>query len=246
MANPLDSFKKLPTWGKVAVAAGGAGAAFFIWRAHSSAASAAPAADDGLSTPDAATGAGTGDGLPVDGGTGGDDGGLGTTTGYPDAAAWAAAAEAGLEEIGFDPQTVATALGAYLDGQRLTAAQFTIVTAARAEFDTQGLTLPPVVLVGTPTAGTGNTTPSIGGGHVVSLSNNEAVVGWTGANAKSYRVTLTGPGPENGRQSTVSTAQATYGGLEAGHNYTVTIVPVGADGKAGKSGKITFKTTKGK
>ena len=35
-------------------------------------------------------------------------------------------------------------------------------------------------------------------------------------------------------------------GLEAGHNYTVTVVPVGSNGKTGKSGKINVLTTKGK
>lgn len=244
MANPLDSLKKLPTWGKVAVAAGGAGAVYLIWRAHENAGTTAAAATDtGLATPDASAGDGTGDGFPVGDGSGDV---LGTTTGYSTAAAWSAAATAGLSEIGFDETTVADALGAYLAGNKLTAAQAAIVNDAKAEFDSTGLTLPPVVLAGTPTTITGNTTPAISNGHVVSVSNNEGVVGWTGANAKSYRVTLTGPGPENGRQATVSTPSATYGGLEAGHNYEVTVVPVGATGTTGKSGKISFKTTKGK
>lgn len=241
MANPLDSFKQLPPWGKAAVAAGGAGVVFLVWRARQNAA-AAPAS--GLSTPDAAAGAGTGDGFPVSSGTSGT---LGTTSGYGDNAAWSQAAQAGLSEVGFDSLAVAAALGAYLGGQRLTAGQASIVYAAIAEFGLPPVNPPPVVLTGgKPVASTGNTTPSVSGGHVVSVSNNEAVVGWAGKNAKSYRVTIHGPGPLNGRQDTVTAAQATYGGLEAGHKYDVTVVPVGADGRTGHAGTVTFKTTKGK
>jgi hypothetical protein len=246
MANPLDSFKGLPPWGKAAVAAGGAGAVYLVWRARKNAAAAAGTAAGGLTTPDAATGAGTGDGS-VTAGPGTVSGTTGTTAGYGTPDQWAAAAQAGLAQIGYDPQAVAAALGAYLAGQPLTSAQAAIVNAAKAEFDTQGLALPPVVLVpSTPPAHTGNTAPAVSGGHVISVSTSEAVVGWTGHNATSYRVKITGPGPLNGRQDTVTAPKAVYSGLEAGHSYTVTVTPVGANGHAGHPGQITVKTTKGK
>lgn len=245
MANPLESFRNLPPWGKAAVAAGGAGAVYLVWRARKNAAAAASSAG-GLQTPDAATGAGTGDGS-VTAGPGTVSGTTGTTTGYGTLDQWAAAAQAGLTEIGYDPQAVAAALGAYLNGQPVTAAQAAIVNAAKAEFDTQGLALPAVVLI--PASGpahTGNTAPGVSGGHVISVSSSEAVVGWTGSNAASYRVKITGPGKLNGRQDTVTAPKATYSGLEAGHAYTVTVTPVGANGHAGHPGQITVKTTKGK
>lgn len=37
MANPLDAFKKLPTWGKVAVIGGGVGVTWFAWKQHTAA-----------------------------------------------------------------------------------------------------------------------------------------------------------------------------------------------------------------
>lgn len=88
-----------------------------------------------------------------------------------------------------------------------------------------------------------STTPTVSGGHVVSVNNNDAVVAWTGRNATSYQVQLTGPGPENGRVATVGIAQASYSGLSAGHNYTVNVTPIGANGQRGVSGVIAFKTT---
>ena len=262
MANPLESFKKLPTWGKVAVAGGGAGAVYVAWRMkqNATAASAAPAADTGSgidpetgypvgSAQDEAALAELQGGYPVGSYTNGvDTGTVGTTSGYGTIAQWAAAAQAGLADIGFDPQTVADALGAYVSGQKLTSAEASIVNTARAEFDSSGLDLPAVVLTSsTGPATTGNTTPTITAGRVVSVSSNDAVVAWTGVgDATQWRVTITGPGKINGKTSTVNKPEATYGGLEAGHTYEVTVTPVGPGGKAGKSGKITVKTTKGK
>jgi hypothetical protein len=39
MANPLEAFKKMPTWGKVAVGVGGAGVVYYAYRQHQNAAS---------------------------------------------------------------------------------------------------------------------------------------------------------------------------------------------------------------
>lgn len=246
MANPVERFRTLPPWGKAAVAAGGAGAVYLAYRAHKNAAAAA-STPGGLSTPDTAAGAGTGDGLPV-AGPGTISGTAGTTTGYGTLDQWAAAAQAGLAEIGFDPQAVATALGDYLAGRPLTPSEAAVVNAARAEFSTQGLTLPPVRLVPSfrPPAVTGNnTTASISGGHVISVNNNDAVVGWTGHNAVTYHVMIHGPGRINGHTATTGRPEAVYSGLEAGHTYTVTVTPVNAAGHPGRAGQITVKT-KGK
>ena len=61
-------------------------------------------------------------------------------------------------------------------------------------------------------------------------------------NAKSYRVTLTGPGPENGRTNVVPVPQAVYSGLESGHTYSVKVVPLNAAGIAGPAGTIVGVT----
>lgn len=86
--------------------------------------------------------------------------------------------------------------------------------------------------------------PTVSGGHVVSVSNNDAVVAWTGTGASSWKVTITGPGAINGHTATVGVPQATYSGLEAGHTYDVTVQPLVAGKAAGKSGVITIDTTK--
>ena len=189
---------------------------------------------------------------------------VGTTSGYGTNAAWAQAAEAGLASIGEDPVTTAEALGAYLGGQTLTAAQAAIVFAATAEFGAPPVTPPPVVLgsstgpavtgnTGT-TAATGTTAggttvpksaaPTLSGGHVVSTTATGGVVGWAGTGATQWQVTLTGPGPENGRQATVGIPQATYSGLESGHTYTVTIHPIVGGKVSSVTGKIPFDTKK--
>lgn len=246
MASPVESFKALPPWGKGAVVLGGGAVAFYVYRSHAaSSAAAAAAAASGLSTPDTATGAGTGNGLPVTGvGTVG--GTAGTTSGYGTPDQWASAAQAGLALIGFDPVTVGTALGAYLNGSALTAGQAAIVNTARAEFDTQGLALPSVVLASsTGPAVSGNTTPKITAGHVISVSTHGAVVGWTGENAVSYHLRITGPGAINGHTGTTTVTQGVYTGLQAGHNYAVYVTPYAANGQAGPTGRIDIKTPKG-
>lgn len=278
MANPLESFKKLPTWGKIGVIAGGGLAAFLVFRAHEAAATATAA---GASDIDPQTGdvsgspedeaalaqlqGGTAGSFPVQASSGGITTTVGTTSGYPDNAAWTQAAESGLSEIGEDPQTVATALGAWLNGQPITPDQAAIVYAATAEFGDPPTGAPPVVLTsstgpavtgndtGTTTTGTTTTTAppkpaagaTVSGGHVVSVNNNDAVVAWTGHNAVRYLVTITGPGqPAGGRSNTVTVAEADYSGLQAGHDYTVKVLPYNSAGVAGESGNIDVKTTK--
>lgn len=257
MANPVESLKNLPPWGKAAVAAGGLGAVYLVWRARKNAAAAPAAAPADTSNIDPQTGFATGSpadlaalgqgssGFPVQAtGSGGVP--VGVTSGYGTNAAWAQAAQAGLSQVGFDPETVATALGLYLEGQAVTASQAAIVFAATAEFGAPPVSPPPVKLVPpTGPAHTGNTAPSVSGGHVVSVSNNDAVVGWTGHNAVRYSLKITGPGPVNGHTSTVTGETGSYSGLEAGHAYTVTVTPVGADGHAGHPGRIAVKTTTG-
>jgi hypothetical protein len=56
-------------------------------------------------------------------------------------------------------------------------------------------------------------------------------------------VRIVGPGPINGKVSTVTKPQATYSGLEANHNYEVTVIPYNSAGKAGPSGQVDIHTT---
>jgi hypothetical protein len=141
------------------------------------------------------------------------------------------------------------AIGLYLNGGEVNVTQHGYINDATAIGGSPPVAgpgnYPPSIRLSGSTSTTG-ATPTVSGGHVVSVNNNDAAVAWTGTNATSYRVTITGPGPLNGRVSTVKVAEASFSGMEAGHNYTVTVVPVGANGKTGKSGAITVKTTKGK
>ena len=67
---------------------------------------------------------------------------------------------------------------------------------------------------------------------------------WTGHNAVKYKQTIIGPGKINGFTNYDTIPQATYSGLEAGHDYTVTVVPYNSAGQEGPSGVINLVTTK--
>jgi hypothetical protein len=81
-------------------------------------------------------------------------------------------------------------------------------------------------------------------GHVVSLNNNRAEVGWTATPpAAKYKVVINGPNFNN-RTNVVTTTTASYSGLEAGHSYSVSVTPLDANGNAvGSAGDINFVTT---
>lgn len=251
MADPAQSFRSLPPWGKAAVAAGGLVAVYLVYRARSGAAAAAPAAAPNIdpqtgyptgSTSDLAALAAQngGTGFPVQASSAGVTTTVGTTSGYGTNAAWAQAAEAGLSQVGFDPVATAAALGAYLAGQTLTAAQASIVFAATAEYGAPPVAPPPVVLGSSSgPAVTGNTVSTVSGGRAVSTGTTRAVVAWTPHGpAKQWRTVITGPGPINGHTSTVGVPQATYSGLESRHRYSVLIQPL----PSGTPGRVDFTT----
>ncbi len=152
-------------------------------------------------------------------------------------------------------QAMTDAIGLYLAGQTVTAAQQGLINDATAIAGTPPVTgpsgYPPSIRTAGSTAGGtgvtgGSPVASASGGHVVSVNNNDAVVAWNATGATQFAVTIHGPGPLNGRTSTVSIPQATYSGLEAGHTYTVTVQPLVNGKQSGKSGNIVIETTKGK
>jgi hypothetical protein len=95
------------------------------------------------------------------------------------------------------------------------------------------------------TSSSGTAAPVLCCGHVVSVNNNEAVVTWDSTvEPGTWKVTIVGPGPINGRTNTVGIPQASYSGLEAGHTYTVTVQQLDSNGGPwGASGQIVFVTT---
>jgi hypothetical protein len=95
----------------------------------------------------------------------------------------------------------------------------------------------------TQTALSNGVPPGPSGGRVASKTNTGLTFAWNATpNAASYRVTLTGPGPENGRTNVVTVPQAVYSGLESGHTYSVKVVPLNKAGIAGPAGTITGVT----
>lgn len=99
----------------------------------------------------------------------------------------------------------------------------------------------------TTSSGGGTTTPaaaqaSTSGGHVVSVNNNDAVISWTGHNAVKYKVVINGPGFPN-KTTTQTGTTASFSGLQAGHDYVVTLTPYNSAGQAGVVGNINLVTT---
>lgn len=188
--------------------------------------------------------------------------GYGPTPSFVSNAAWAQATQQYLvSTTGADAGTVAAALGTYLNGQPLTEAQASVVQSAIAFFGSPPQSgsngYPPALKMAAPqTGGTGGGTgggggggtgtgSTVTGGHVISVSNAHAVVGWTHTGpATQWQVKIIGPGGNNGHVNTVSIPQATYGGLQAGHNYEVYVTPWADGAAAGPTGMIHFMTKK--
>lgn len=94
-------------------------------------------------------------------------------------------------------------------------------------------------------SGSAPATSRVYGGHVVSVNNNDAVLAWSASGpANAWKVQLTGPGPLNGRTNTVPVTRAVYSGLEAGHNYHITVQPMLNGSPDGTPGTIDFQTTR--
>jgi hypothetical protein len=169
-------------------------------------------------------------------------------------AQWMAEVETGLSEQGYSASDIGQGLAAYFASKPLGTSSdgtnlYTMMNLAVNEYGPPPTGSYPLLIAGPSTGGGGGGggtgTPEVSGGHVVSLSGNEAEIAWAGKNAASYRLTIRGPGKLDGREDTVSAPQASYTGLEAGHEYEVTVVPVSKSGATGKPGTITFKTTGG-
>ena len=173
---------------------------------------------------------------------------------YADNNAWGIAAINYLVGRGIDAVTANQAVQNYLNSENLTTAQQGDVNLA-----IQALGAPPSLPGPAPSnptgvVGTGSGSgsggkppaktakPTLSGGHVVSSSETDVTVAWTGTGATQWQVKLTGPGPQNGRVSTVSRPQAVYSGLEPDHTYTVQVMPLVNGKPTGSPGEITFYT----
>jgi hypothetical protein len=141
----------------------------------------------------AATGSGVGvqpaSGYPVAGSPSGTQSG----TPYTSNQTWAQAAQAGLTDIGFDPEAIAAALGAYLQQEPLTPDQVKIVEAARAEYG------PPPVgnlqIIPAPASGPAAPKPPMTPVLSVTPHPGSADFGWNQVTgAAGYELVVTGAG----------------------------------------------------
>jgi hypothetical protein len=87
--------------------------------------------------------------------------------------------------------------------------------------------------------------PVLSGGRATATTRH-ATVSWKCTGTSAFTVTITGPGPLNGRRSTVTKPQAVYTGLLPGHTYQVKIQPLVSGHPAGKSGLVSFRTLYGR
>lgn len=71
---------------------------------------------------------------------------------------------------------------------------------------------------------------------------NGATITWKSSKAADFKVTLSGPGPENGRTGTVTVPKAVFSGLEHGHTYSVKVQVLYDGQPAGKAGVVSFVT----
>jgi hypothetical protein len=83
--------------------------------------------------------------------------------------------------------------------------------------------------------------PVLSAGHAVANANG-ATVTWKSSKLSGFRITLSGPGPENGRTATVTVPKAVFSGLEHGHTYSVKVQDLYDGHPAGKAGVISFVT----
>lgn len=170
-------------------------------------------------------------------------------------AQWMAEVETGLSEQNYTASDIGQGLAAYFASKPLGTSSdgtnlYTMMNLAISEYGPPPTGSYPLLIgsstspttTGTTTAGTTTAAATASGGHVVSVNNNDAVVAWTG-NAPKYKVVINGPGFSNKTTTTAETT-ADFSGLQAGHDYVVTVTPYNAAGQAGVSGEINVKTTK--
>lgn len=180
-------------------------------------------------------------------------GGSTTPNGYSTNAQWSQAVTAGLAQLGYDPQAIGAALGAFFAQMQLTSDQAAIVQAAEAEFGAPPQGTYAIVTApssgspgGSGSGGTGSGTPPSGGtgggtgpastGRLpapsgLQLKNGKTGVEFTWAPVKGATgyVCQLKRGGENGPNQngpfTVTTASCNFGQLTAGTQYTALIWP---------------------
>jgi hypothetical protein len=153
--------------------------------------------------------------------------------------------------------TVATGFKVTINGPGQVNGKVSMVTTPEAVYSglsvghTYAVTIQPLV-TGFPHGKTGKivfqtvTAPPALSGGAATAATRKATVTWKCTGTSAFTVTITGPGPLNGRTSTVTTPEAVYSGLEPGHVYQVKIQPLVTGRPAGRSGLVSFRTLFGR
>lgn len=161
---------------------------------------------------------------------------------YTSNSAWAQAATAGLADVGYVSTDVATALGDYLTGTPVTAAQASLINTAIAEYGpapvgTLQIVLAPVSTASTTTTGSTGTSASTPTAKAGSISNLEATVSGTTAkvswnstpSAATYSYELNELDGTVVKKDTTSSKSASFSGLHKGwtYNFGIQALPGG-------------------
>lgn len=147
-----------------------------------------------------------------------------TTSGqnvYVSNSAWAQAVQAGLEDVSgspsYDGTDIGTALGAYLQGQPLTAAQAALISTARGEYGPPPQGAPPVTTVPV-------TTPAPSMVNVPNVVGLEAFQAGPILQSVGLKVSLSGPAFKTGGPTVrIITAQDPAAGKQVTAGSTVTL-----------------------
>lgn len=258
-SNPLKSIPKPALYASLAAAAGIVGYAYYKRRSGGGAsastgpvgadpnidpATGIPYADEFGSGQGGYSGIGIYD--PSTGSTFGTGYGGQTVTQVSTNAAWAQAAEAYLSQVaGYNPNTVAIALGRGLTGQYLNPDQLNIWNAATGFEGYPPQPIPPLVTTPPPGQGGGGG-GGTGAGPVTGLHNvhvfrTSVTVGWHPVSgAKGYVVDISGQ-PHG--TYTMHTS-INIGGLKPNTSYTVTVTPLKSDGTRGNPAHESVHTKK--
>lgn len=160
-------------------------------------------------------------------------------------AQWTQAAVEALSNIGFDPQTVSTALGKYLTGSPLTTGEKTIVQTAKGMIGNEPQSAPTMTGVAPPPApsAVGLVAPK----HVTyeRTGSNFIVLKWSAVpGAKSYEVDFRWPDGKGRVEPSSADLVETFVGLTPGKTYRFKVRAVNSRGVRGPWSAVEAITTK--
>jgi len=158
--------------------------------------------------------------------------------GYTSNAQWSQAVQAGLSDLGYSSETVASALGLYLNNMPLNATDTSIIQAAVAEYGEPPVGSYSIIQQGN---GTGSSGATVSVPNVVGMPIDEA-----GPAIAGLGLVYHGPSPVPGKTVTII-SQSPAGGSQVAQGTVVTAVGNGGGSGSGSSGgTVTVPNVVGK